>query len=215
MILVGPPGGAPGPGDTPHPWTSKSTGWLTTCDDRGRALRGATAPASVARRATRGARAPVCDRVRRHGVVPQKRPHRPPRPTPAERSPCTQASHAEGGAPPPPGCCLINCPRLRPLTAARGARSALTGASAGPITGATCHTSASEPRSAAKQSLLASGRSPAARSHAAGSSHAIGVSKRPLVNAHATGAGDPCLRTIVSPTSPTGHLAGYFCVDLF
>jgi hypothetical protein len=52
---------------------------------------------------------------------------------------------------------------------------------------------------------MASGLSPADRSPSGDASNARGASKIPLVDAHDTGAGDPCLRTIVSPISPTGQ----------
>jgi hypothetical protein len=51
--------------------------------------------------------------------------------------------------------------------------------------------------SAAKTSLMAAGRSPAAPSHAVGCSNAIGASQMPLVDYNDAGDCDPCLRTIL------------------
>ena len=52
---VGPQGGAPCPGATHPPWTSRPTFLPMPCGNRGRSLRYAPWPVSVVRRATRGA----------------------------------------------------------------------------------------------------------------------------------------------------------------
>jgi hypothetical protein len=57
MICVGTPGGAPCPGDTPHPWTRRPHASPTTGEARSRARSCANSPTSVVRRATRGSRA--------------------------------------------------------------------------------------------------------------------------------------------------------------
>jgi hypothetical protein len=93
--------------------------------------------------------------------------------------------------------CPTDCHLLNTPTASRCATSAPTVASGGTINGSTSHTSASEHLSASKKSMMASGMSTSARSHAVGCSNAICASKMPMVHSRDTGDGDPCLRTIL------------------
>jgi transposase InsO family protein len=101
--------------------------------------------------------------------------------------------------------CPPNCRRWHILTASRCATSVPTGASGGTINGATCHTPALAKMSALRKSTMASGLSTSDRSHSAGCSNATCASKMPMVDAYDSGDGDPCLRTILLPISPTGQ----------
>jgi hypothetical protein len=57
MLVVGTPGGARCPGDTPHPWTRRPNASPMTCEEHCRSQRGAHGTASVVRRATSGSSA--------------------------------------------------------------------------------------------------------------------------------------------------------------
>jgi hypothetical protein len=120
----------------------------------------------------------------------------------ARRATTSARTRPSTGAPPPPamhpppGRGPTNRHRARTLTASRGATSAPTVASGGPLKGAPSHPSASEQTSASKTLTRASGLCTAAPAHVGGGSHGIGALQRPMVDSHAAGDGDPGRRTL-------------------